>query len=65
MIPIQELVHKKKCLLPDIGASGDYVDSISHGGFEPYLVILKSDNLIYFFIPIFKYIRTEKKEIIN
>jgi hypothetical protein len=65
MIPFQELVHKKKCLLPDSGASGDYDDSISPGGIEPYLVNLKSDNLIYFFISIFQYKRTEKKEILT
>ena len=42
MIPMQELVHKKKCLLPDIRASGaadDFVDVISPRGIEPDLVI--------------------------
>jgi len=41
MIPMQELVHKKKCLLPDIGASGtsgDFVDAIAPRGIEPDLV---------------------------
>ena len=47
MIPTQELVHKKKCLLPDIRASGatdDFVDAISPRGIEPDLVIFESNN---------------------
>jgi hypothetical protein len=54
MVPMQELVHKKKCLLPDLESSGDFDDAISPRRIEPDVVFLQPEVISIIKFPILR-----------